>query len=441
MDKIHHPTQFNNTLISSEMRGLELREEIRIWKEVASSEARLMLIKTMLKEDLAFSDLEEFGEEFHNKLKTLKFNKKTIYKKISKPAMEAKLTDEQVLRRDLIRLKMKTKRDLAEKLEGCNTRKYKRIVNQLNKIARETKTALNEKYKKKVQHLKEKYRKEEEEEEIVPENLAEFADLSVFNREKYDKIEITDFEVKTIGEVTLSEGEKSVLKLHSKFSILEKLKHGDLDIDQETSIAKLRMELEKDKVYEGYTPEEKAESEKIEAENRMIFDPVNKIFDNRKKRVTDMRECARVTLPKPLTPDEESKIEVRKRTQKEVFEKYREKNTNDKGDQKSNLTKEERAGLKSLQERIEKEEIIIMKTDKSGKFVVTTPELYVKMGEEHTSKDVEISWEKVHEMERIVSSHTVAWNLIWMAGQDHNHQDRIIRSKTTRSCNQANLKF
>ena len=35
-------------------------------------------------------------------------------------------------------------------------------------------------------------------------------------------------------------------------------------------------------------------------------------------------------------------------------------------------------------------EIIILKTDKSGKVCVTTREEYVKMGEEHTKKDERI---------------------------------------------------
>ena len=440
MDKIHQPPQYQDTLINKEMRGLELEEEIKIWREVSSSEARLTLLRNMLKEQLAFADLEEFGIEFHNKLRTLTFKNKTLYTKISKPAMVAKLADEQILRRDLMRLKMKMKKDLAERMKGENSRKYKRVVNHLNKIGRDNKAVLNEKYKNKIKHLKDKYRtKDEEEEKRVPEDLKEYSDLSVYNKEKFDEIEVEEGEVKVIGDVVLTEEEKTVLKLHTKFSVMENLKRGGLDIEQEASIAKLRMEIEKEKEYDGYTTEEKRESEKLDSEGRMIFDPKSRTFDYRKRRVTDLKECARVTLPKPLTPEEESKIEVRKRTQKEIYEKYRTKNTNHKGEQKSNLTKKEKEGLDSLQKRIKEDEIIIMKTDKSGKFVVTTPEAYVNMGKEHTDKDEEISWETVQKLEKTVNAHTIAWNLIFQAGQDHNHQDRIVRSRNTRSSNQANL--
>ena len=442
-DKIHQQTNSSqDTLTGSEVRGMELGEEEKLWKEVASSEARLGLMRTMIKEQLAFADLEEFGKEFSNKLKTLTFKDKKLYSKVSKPAMEAKLVDEQIMRRDLMRIKKNMKKELEEKLGGIKTRKYKRAINHLNEAARKTKEKLNEKYKNKIKHIRSKYRNEEEDEGIeIPEDIEEFSELSVFTKEKFEKIRVPENEVKTIGEIELSEDERSVLKLHTKFALLETLKKGGLDAEQEASIAKLRMETNKEKEYEGFTEEERKENEILEAENRMIFDPINKVHDNRKKRATDIRECARITLPKPLTPDEESRIEVRKRTQKETYENYREKNTNKKGDQKSNLTKGEKNGLKSLKKRMTNEEIIVMKTDKSGKFVVTTPENYIKMGEEHTKKDEEVSWDEVREKERIVSQHTKAWDLIWRTGENHDHTDRIIKSKSTRSGNQASLKL
>ena len=99
----------------------------------------------------------------------------------------------------------------------------------------------------------------------------------------------------------------------------------------------------------------------------------------------------------------------------------------------------EKEGLKSLLKRIKNEEIMILKTDKSGRFVVTTPEKYIEMGKEHTSKDVEIDWFKMREMEKTATAHSLAWEVIWNSGEDHHHQKRIIVSRRTRSGNQANL--
>ena len=117
-DKIHQPTNFSrDTLTKLEVRGLELGEEEKLWKEVASSETRLGLMKTMIKEQLAFADLEEFGKEFSNKLKTLTFKDKKLYSKVSKPAMEAKLIDEQITRRDLMRIKKTMKNEKGTRKE------------------------------------------------------------------------------------------------------------------------------------------------------------------------------------------------------------------------------------------------------------------------------------------------------------------------------------
>ena len=146
----------------------------------------------------------------------------------------------------------------------------------------------------------------------------------------------------------VSEAEKEVLRLHNKFSVLENLRPGGLDADQEASIAKLRMEKAKEKEQAGFTVEEKLELDKIDAKARMAFDPKRKVYDSRKKRVTDMKECSRITLPKPLTPEEESRIEVRKRTQIEVNENFRIKNTSKNHKQKSNIKPGEKEGLKSL---------------------------------------------------------------------------------------------
>ena len=106
-------------------------------------------------------------------------------------------------------------------------------------------------YKKKVIHLREKYRKEEGETENVPEDLAELAKLSVDSKVKCNEIEKEQSDVKTIEDVMLSEDRKSILKHHNKFSRIENLKSGGIDIEQELSVAKLRMELEKEKNCEG----------------------------------------------------------------------------------------------------------------------------------------------------------------------------------------------
>ena len=52
--------------------------------------------------------------------------------------------------------------------------------------------------------------------------------------------------------------------------------------------------------------------EEDEARCRQVFDPVEGVFDDRKRRVTDLDECNRVTLPKPLPVNEEALLELRR---------------------------------------------------------------------------------------------------------------------------------
>ena len=195
---------------------------------------------------------------------------------------------------------------------------------------------------------------DDHEEDEVPDDMQEYSELSVFNKTKFSEKEVKKNEVQVVGDVTLSGEEKEILRLHNKLSVLENLKPGGLDPEQEAAVAKLRMEKVKEKEYEGFSPEEREELEMIDSKARMIYDPLEKVYDNRRRRVTDLRECIRIILPKPLNPDEESKIKVRKRTQKEVYEKYVKKHTNKQHEQKSNLTKSEKEGLKSLIKRINK---------------------------------------------------------------------------------------
>ena len=61
MDKPQQNQTFSHlTLIQQDMRGQELGEKVKVWKEVANCEARITLMQTMIKHQLAFADLEEF---------------------------------------------------------------------------------------------------------------------------------------------------------------------------------------------------------------------------------------------------------------------------------------------------------------------------------------------------------------------------------------------
>ena len=192
----------------------------------------------------------------------------------------------------------------------------------------------------------------------------------------------------------------------------------------------------KEKEEEDEREEELREEE--EARTRQVFNPIKKIFDERKRRVTDLPECGRVTLPKPLIVSEESLIEIRREIHSRTYRDYREEFTID-GEQKSNMEENEIRGLRSLLKRIRAGELLIIKTDKSGKFCIVSVQDYLKLGEVHTKQDKKITRETVVKTEKLLNSHSTAWCKIWSSGENHGHSDRIMSSKISSSENKATL--
>ena len=140
--------------------------------------------------------------------------------------------------------------------------------------------------------------------------------------------------------------------------------------------------------------------------SRQIFDPIEKTYDGRKLRVTDLEINTRVTLPKGLPEDQEAHIEIRRSKYMEISRKYISSNCSKKGEQRSNLSKDELKGLISLKKRIKEGNLIIMNTDKSNKFGLTDIETYRAMGRVHTSKDRKISRKELIKREKILNSNS-----------------------------------
>jgi hypothetical protein len=390
------------------MEGLDLSAMSKTWQDLATSEMRLHLMTELGKINVGFAEVEEFSLGLNCKMRSKNSKNSEMHEgKVVKVAMEIKMRDEKKYNSELIRKRNQHRREISEIL-GQNSKRYRTIIRNLRGDAQKTKKIYKEKYDKKLNHLRYKYRESEEEKlDKIPKEMQDFESLSVFDRGKFGRIEVQKYEVTCVGDVDLSTETKSVLQLHPKFSIVESLSERGLAFEQELAYAKLRMQINKEL-------EEKLEDEQVveiseedqemideeEAKSRQTFDPVRKVYDDRKRRVTDLQECSRVTLPKPLPTKEEALIEMRQEIHGKIYEEYRQEFCSKEGDQKPNLTEAEAAGLKSLQKRMKEGELVIMKTDKSSKFCVTTREEYIKMGEAHTKKDKKIKREEIHELEK-----------------------------------------
>ena len=165
----------------------------------------------------------------------------------------------------------------------------------------------------------------------------------------------------------------------------------------EMSYAKLRYEMIKDRgepLADGeevdMTQEEKEKAEEIEAKERQYFGSEDKVYDYRKKWVTDMDSNTHVTLPKALNPLEEATIELRRGIHLRVVKEFIGEECDEKENQAQNHEADEARGLKKLLRRIKEHELVIMKPDKSNKFAVTTMNKYKEFGSKHFGKDKEI---------------------------------------------------
>ena len=182
------------------------------------------------------------------------------------------------------------------------------------------------------------------------------------------------------------------------------------------------------------------DEEETIAKNEMVYDPVNREYDARRMKVTNLTENTRITLPRPLKPIREAEIEIRRREYLRVFEKFKKEETK-KGKQETNMTEKERKGLDSIKKRVKSGEIVILKTDKSSKLAAMRTDKYLEMGRGTRVKDRKVGRKEIIEREKVLNEHTEMWGRMTKAGEDHEHSDRIRKSRTSKSNNVANFYF
>ena len=157
--------------------------------------------------------------------------------------MNVKMGDEKKYQRELIKERNDHRRELQKKL-GPNSKPYRKEIKNLRVAARETRETLKRKYDKKVDHLRSKYRQEKaDKEDEIPIELGEYFNLSIFYRNKFDDIKVSEYEIECLGDLELHENEKKLMKLHTKFAVMKRLDETEMKIQQELAYTKARMGL------------------------------------------------------------------------------------------------------------------------------------------------------------------------------------------------------
>ena len=119
--------------------------------------------------------------------------------------------------------------------------------------------------------------------------------------------------------------------------------------------------------------EREEELEIKESEMRMIYDGGAKSLNFAKRRVTDVKRNSRVVFPKKARSlEEEAAMQTLRMELLTLFRVYSDEKCGKHGTQKSNLTKQQKMGMKRIVKRVEDGELVVFPTDKSGNLALMT---------------------------------------------------------------------
>ena len=426
-------------------------------RKLVECEERLTFWRKMVKLGIGGREVEHLGDDIREKYRSESYKSGKSHREIIELVMSYKLKDEKRHQKE-IKCKRNQEKEIWRTELNCD-RKYSRLLSKLNSEARKYRKLEKKKYRNKADHLKRIRESEIERElEVCPSEIKKYERIKIFNKREFNKLKKEDVKVEVIGKVVLDKDERELLKLPPKFAIRKRLNSTAMEVDTEMSMAKIRYQKQKEDLVKDYNEdtednnikrmklndnekEDLETMERLDAESRRIYDPLKRIFDHGKKRVTDLKENSKVNLPKPCDALTESSIELLKCKIMDTFRKYREKNCNERGEQATNLTKQELRGLAKLRKRVSNGSIVVLKTDKSGKLTVMGKDEYEKLGVDKNRNDRIIDRRELRQIEKRINAQTKFWTNILNSGTDHGHKDRILKSKQSESQNSASKYF
>ena len=365
-------------------------------------------------------------------------------------------------RRSIDRMKL-------EDLLGAKSRRCRNSVKNIKKKSDDYRKECKLKNKEKIEHLLEVYGNIREKDRAVelPVHLKQYSAVKVFT--EGCNLACEELKGPVIVEreghpLTLSKGERAALSLGPKFCVYEdcneerfvtnieisflkykwdKMSEIEKEPYNEKSKIKISSETQSRPVHDGEpvekdentakrdlsTPQDEdkrimEEMKRIQAMARSIFIEEEMTFDYSKKKATDMKQNTHVYLPGALGLEAEAGLEVLRQEWKSSYREFTKDRCNKKKEQESNLTKEEREGLISLKKRIKEGNIIVVPTDKSGRFSVMDLETYTQAGLKHASKDEVISLDQVRDNQHELNSQVSMILKIFKVGGTWGHGDR-----------------
>jgi hypothetical protein len=245
----------------------------------------------------------------------------------------------------------------------------------------------------------------------------------------------------------LSSDEVAILTRGPKFSVRRVLNKERFLVELEKAYIKIRWALRDAETEEvdlvGVNTEDLETVENLAeieaAKSRTVFDQDELSMDLRKQRATVAKHNTRVILPGPLSTAQEQELVMRRVEWEAVYDEYVREFCDEEGVQESNLTDQERRGLKSLQKRVADGSLVICETDKSSRFAVMSREEYIEAGKKHVDKDMEVDMDFMVKNQRRINGHMSMIMKTFRVGEEWNHQARLRATKLTYSLSVAPL--
>ena len=283
---------------------------------------------------------------------------------------------------------------------------------------------LIQKKNKKVSFLKEKYRNMNscDDEDIIEGIVIKDQQLT----EEYES------NPRCYGGIELSEEEKDALSLNPRFVIFNtNIQIEEVEAEIEKSITKIRWSRmnEGDEETNDQRGDQNQEQDQGKSEERMWpLDIERNHINYSALRPTDLPFNKRVIMPPNLKMDEEITLNSLKKDLIDVTKDYAQRLKNTSEEKKSNLTANERKGIKKLKER---EDVVIMQTDKSGRFSVDTKENYKESCKTHIENDAIVSEEEHESAQNIINAHSILWTRMLRAGKNYKEGGRRVKNNMT----------
>ena len=222
------------------------------------------------------------------------------------------------------------------------------------------------------------------------------------------------------GGAEINAGAKSLLSKDPNFMLLDRINKTEIEVEIEKGIAKARYELM------NYDVEDEDRNGDGDNEGRYTKVAADNTLNYAAMRATDIPTVARLCPPRPSTLKKEKVLDSVKNKLLEVVSDYQKEHCDSKGRIiKQNISKSEEKAIKEVKERVQKQEIVVFTTDKSGRFAVDTPKNYEEAVMVHTRNDKKIEEDKIKQVENKMNQHMKQFNKMFQVGTKNEHEKRV----------------